>query len=337
MKLHKAIAVLSITLATIMTCGAQDKFGGPTGLEYQLGDLHCIITQWDENPIWLATMKDNTHTSLSSITIPEDITIDGEGWLYLGERPAIIEKIGYESFYNSALRNIKIPSSVRRIGKSAFESASLVKVEFSKGLIFIGEKAFAHNAELESIELPQSLRFLDYACFSNCYSLKKIDLPSSLISLGGFTFRYCGSIEDIYCRAEIPPTADDTDFGIVHNTDYPQLEKPETPNFNNCVLHVPAGCEDMYRNASGWNNFKNIVEIDDKTDIEEIVSDADIPCYVANHTLTIPCKPNDIVSIYDASGVCLKKTIISTESEFKYSGNGIIIVSLNDKTSKIAL
>lgn len=331
-------ATITLMMIAYLSCNAQPLPFEDDGLGYQLGDLHCKYTQMAENPMWLEIIQDTKHEKLQSVTIPEEMMIDGEGELFRGERPTIIERIGHKAFWGSRLKSIKIPSSVRRIGDRAFSDSSLENVEFSEGLIYLGDNAFSNNDILESIKLPESLRFIDYACFSSCIALKEVELPSTLISLGGFTFHYCGAIENIYCNAVVPPSADDSDFGIVHYQGWPVFEYPETPNFYYCVLHVPSGSEDLYKNAPGWKNFHNIVAIaDNNTHKEEINADLPFEYNINGHTVTIPCNQNDIISVYDTAGICQTKSLITKTSEFKYTGTGVNIIYKNGKSIKIAL
>lgn len=46
----------------------------------------------------------------------------------------------------------------------------------------------------------------------------------------------------------------------------------EGVDFEHCVLYVPQGCVEAYRNAAGWSNFVNIVEMG-STDIRQTATD----------------------------------------------------------------
>lgn len=316
---------------------ANDLFG-ETGLEGEYGNLHYQFTQTEENPMWIELVQDKSHSKLQEIIIPGELVISRFGF-YDPDRPAIVEKIGDSAFEDSQFKYISIPGTVRRIGKNSFSYTQLEKIEFSEGLISIGEKAFEYNPLLRSIKLPESLKVIEYAAFISCEALEEVDLPSSLIMLGGFTFRYCGEINKIYCHAKNPPIADDSDFGIVHNDNYFQLECKGGPDLDECILYVPSGSEDLYRNAPGWKNFKNILAIEDaNTKIEEVsANDNTFLYYINENVLTIPCQPNDIVKVYDVSGNCLDNTTISSPRDYRFYGKGIHIVSLNNKSIKISL
>lgn len=52
----------------------------------------------------------------------------------------------------------------------------------------------------------------------------------------------------------------------------------EGVDFENCILYVPVGTEELYCNAEGWKNFKHIVPIIKKGDVnlDDSVNAADI-------------------------------------------------------------
>lgn len=76
-------------------------------------------------------------------------------------------------------------------------------------------------------------------------NLKSITLPSSLIKLGENAI-VGTSLTELYATSTTPPTATASSFG---NT-----------NKSTCVLYVPDGCKSAYASATGWKDFKNIVE-----------------------------------------------------------------------------
>lgn len=332
-----AVFFLMLGLAAIpVECNAQ------CGIKYnyQNGDLHYRLFQNEENPMFLEIVEDESHANLRSVTIPDELMIEGDVYYEptYPLRPAVVEKIGAGAFRRARIESIEIPSSVKRIGMEAFYYSHLKNVQFSEGLVSIGEFAFG-ECRFISVRLPESLRFMEFGCFSGCDMMEEVYLPSNLVSMGGFTFRFCGNLKDIYCSAKIPPLAEDTDFGVIHNTRYPQIDRADGPSTYSCVLHVPAGSEEAYRNAPGWRVFDNIVAIENiPSEIEEIAGEENVFEYhISDGTLTVPCKANDIVGIYDAAGVCLKSSEISSPCDYRYSGKGIHIVSLNGKSVKVNL
>lgn len=96
-------------------------------------------------------------------------------------------------------------------------------------------------------------RFYRYYCndLTNAYlngNISEIRLPEKLEALGSNAIMG-NNLKDLYVFSEEPPTATLESFG---NT-----------NMSTCTLHVPAGCAKAYGKASGWNKFKNIVDIEE--------------------------------------------------------------------------
>ena len=79
--------------------------------------------------------------------------------------------------YCHGLTAVVLPSSVKRIGMSAFAGCDgLRKVTFSEGLIYIGGWAFYDCAGLTSVTLPASLKVVDLYAFHGCSNLERFDV-----------------------------------------------------------------------------------------------------------------------------------------------------------------
>jgi len=118
------------------------------------------------------------------------------------------------------LHRVVFPSSLRKIGKSAFEGCNnLAEIVFAEGLTEIAPMAFRDCGALTSVVFPTTLRQIGYNTFDNCKSLKqvvlnegletieasafestKIDnlfLPDSLLVIGMRAFADCASLQAI--------------------------------------------------------------------------------------------------------------------------------------------
>ena len=96
--------------------------------------------------------------------------------------------------------------------------------------------------------IPSSVTSIGSSAFSGCSSLASIEIPSSVTSIGGSAFygRSCSSLTSVYVSWEKPVTIDRDD-----NVFY---------NVGKCTLYVPQGTRQAYSEATGWNDFTNIVE-----------------------------------------------------------------------------
>ena len=99
---------------------------------------------------------------------------------------------------NKSLSSIKIPEGVTIIGENAFlECKSLSSIEIPEGVTNIGEKVFWGCESLKSIELPSSLMSIGNFAFSGCKSLESIKILSKVTSIGEGAFYDCSGMSSI--------------------------------------------------------------------------------------------------------------------------------------------
>ena len=90
-----------------------------------------------------------------------------------------------------------IPSSVRTIGPSAFDSSNLTNVIIPSSVTNIGRFAFYSCKGLTSIIIPSSVTSIDASAFSYCENLTSITIPSSVTSIGSRAFSYCSKLSSV--------------------------------------------------------------------------------------------------------------------------------------------
>ncbi len=169
------------------------------------------------------------------LVIPENV--EHEGVKYE------VTRISYGAFVNCKdLNSVTLPSTIRDIRTSAFMASGISKLPNLPEGIELNQATFM---------LCESLTFADMSdielgayCFDRCKSLECVVLPTfadfpTLMS----NFHDCTSLKSIYLPVAVP-TESDYDY------------------FNEALfdvtLYVPEGSEELYRNAEGWNRFKNI-------------------------------------------------------------------------------
>lgn len=117
-------------------------------------------------------------TALRDFTMPSNVINEGKVYRVVGIADKAFEASDnrHHAYY---LRSIVIPASVRSIGASAFEGCPhLVKVELGKGVVRIGDRAFAQCTQLPAIGLPSQVAELGLAAFVGCKRLAKIEADS---------------------------------------------------------------------------------------------------------------------------------------------------------------
>ncbi len=110
--------------------------------------------------------------------------------------------------------------------------------------------AFSGCTGLTELTLPEGNNDfqIGYAAFSDCTSLRRINIPSTTTIISDYAFTDCTALERI--------TSGISDVSAVTMGKYVFYNVPTST----CILEVPAGTVEMYRNAQYWKNFTNIVE-----------------------------------------------------------------------------
>lgn len=80
-------------------------------------------------------------------------------------------------------------------------------------------------------------------------NLSYVSLGKNVRQMDSYNFYKCPNISQIVMKCDAPPTID-SGSGIFMGIDY-----------NRCMLYVPYGTESLYREMTGWNEFKNIIEM----------------------------------------------------------------------------
>ena len=116
----------------------------------------------------------------SYIKIPD--TIEGK----------IVSSIGRVAFSDQTrLREVTLPSNLRRIGPSAFKGCSnLLHIEIPDTVTCIDEGAFYDNVRLSYVAFGQNsqLTKIGSEAFKNCAKLLRMEIPSKLTALDGSAF-----------------------------------------------------------------------------------------------------------------------------------------------------
>lgn len=99
--------------------------------------------------------------------------------------------------------------------------------------------------------------------FHNVYTLKYVTLGKGTQYIGAGCFNDCWQLEEITVLAPNPPEATNESFGV-YATELPTALQPNVRfKPEQCTLKVPKGSANKYREAAGWNLFKNIEEINE--------------------------------------------------------------------------
>jgi len=164
-----------------------------------------------------------------------DTTFTRELWNTYGKPSIVILGDGWKeiddfTFADTEIEQIKLPVSIEKIGKYAFDNTRrLASIVFNPDsqLTTIGEGAFNMATAVTSIEIPAGVETIPFMAFSNANKLKSVtflpnsqlhtiesnafsnanlyslSLPSKLEVIGGFVFSGNNNLHTIYLHPDV--------------------------------------------------------------------------------------------------------------------------------------
>ena len=220
---------------------------------------------------------------LQSITIPQKVTTIEEGTFYNNELQSVsilgkVTAIGKDAFtYYQKITSFSISDLVSWCGMNAdwyrdsnkgekccfyVNGHEVTDLVIPDGVTFIGKYTFMGLSGLTSLTIPEGVTSIQNSAFLGCIGLTSVTLPKSLTSIGDFVFQDSKGIATVTALMT-EPFDFDPDASTFHYT-----------IFDNAILYVPAGTKSLYKNAEGWKEFKNIVEMENGSP-EDIITFAD--------------------------------------------------------------
>lgn len=264
--------------------------------------------------------------------------------------PESLEYIGYYAFASGGCDAIELPENMKEIGTGAFSSFECYEIIFKGKCAKIGTKAFFECFFLERLVLPSDLEEIPNCLISAC-RIKELEIPSSVkviqesCTFGGDGFvntPYTGSVlKRVILNEGLEETKNEFLFASDHypliipstvkKMTHPALGsknnalylRPTTPpevskNISSYMtLYVPRGCKEVYAQAAGWCNAKEIIEVD-----EEAFELAAIGELTADHPTD-----NGVDVTVDGGAICIKSLTGSAMPYAIYSIDGRVAAS----------
>ena len=185
----------------------------------------------------------------SSCTIPQ--TVENNGIAYT------VTELGDNAFNPDAWSwavttsmTVTIPSTVTRIGDSAFKGCGNLSVAIPSSVTYVGSHAFDNGGQLASVDLAQFSHVGDYAFANNAASLASVSVPASLpAEFGSYVFSGCkkiGSAALVQGLTEIPTGLFQNCWGLTNLAIPSTVTKIGDYAFDNCTgltgtLSIPSG------------------------------------------------------------------------------------------------
>ncbi|AMC93717.1 hypothetical protein AOC36_06890 [Erysipelothrix larvae] len=121
-----------------------------------------------------------------------------------------VEEIGEEAFRESNFSEIVLPSTLRIIRQSAFESCSkLISMIIPNSVKQIDSSAFCFCKSLESIVFPDGLQEISSDMCKFDDALRKVILPDSITAIHWGAFNYCFDLDEVRLPVNIQHLGND--------------------------------------------------------------------------------------------------------------------------------
>jgi hypothetical protein len=138
--------------------------------------------------------------------------------------------------------NIILPDKLEYITSSAFIASTVKFEELPDGIQSIPYRALA-NTQSQSLTLGDNVENIGIEALCSSSKLKFLSLGKNVETIGENAIADLGSLETLVCKAKTPPLAPKAFSGI---------------EFDKVILEVPESSVNLYRNADGWKQFRNI-------------------------------------------------------------------------------
>ena len=201
----------------------------------ETGTLSFVLTGSDKG-----TMTDfastyevpwySVRSKVKTVELPEGLTNIGTNALVFCTAlksvsiPTSVTKIGRSAFRGSGLKSIAIPNSVNTCQPYAFASCTnLTSVTIGSGIKTIEEKMFAECTALTEITIPDGITAVGVNAFEGCTGLTSVTLPFSLKTIDDNAFNGCSSLKTM----NIPGSV--TSIGVSAFTDCTSMTSVTIP------------------------------------------------------------------------------------------------------------
>ena len=187
-------------------------------------------------------------TSLTSVSLPKTMMVLPEGTFQ----------------YTTSLKAITLPDSLKEIGHNAFYGSGLESIILPLKVQTIGYQAF-YDTQLSEIKVPKNVSSVGSQFAANCKQLKTAWLGRKQDYTNNNYFDYfagCDNLELLRICAGTPPAISSSSSWYAG---------AYTGYRTNCVLEVPEGQVDIYKETDTWKEFKEIRAFESG----EMLNDAD--------------------------------------------------------------
>lgn len=148
----------------------------------------------------------------------------------------------------TSLVGIKLPKSVKTIGRCAFAKNAKMKLTLHDGIMSIGDSAFAGCKVMANQTLPINLTRIENNTFEGCQAFKQITISNTIKYIGRQAFKGCTKLETVNLKSIAPQSivmGDEVFAGITLSA---------------ATLNTEQGFGNYLRTAPQWSDFGTIYE-----------------------------------------------------------------------------
>ncbi len=156
------------------------------------------------------------HETLTSVTLPESLIKIGRyafqdcKALTTVKWNDALEVIDDFAFRRTALSELVCPPKLYGIGREAFASSAITKVEMSDSVTKVRDYAFHACTALTEIRFSPRLTEIGSRLFNGCSELSEVVIPTTVTKIGDYAFGSCANLDTVV----IPETVKSPGEGI---------------------------------------------------------------------------------------------------------------------------
>lgn len=183
---------------------------------------------------------------------------------------SICEEIGDKAFgYNTKLKKIVLPDSIKRIGSGAFiECEILQSVTLPKALESMGDEVFYDCYLLNDIVLPDTLTEIPASAFYQCDALSNIIIPKGITAIGDRAFYLCEGFTSIIIPENVQSLGKES---------FRECNHLKSVNINAPITEIPQGCFVFCENLTSINIPNTVTQIGEMAFKRNAITSITIP------------------------------------------------------------
>lgn len=139
------------------------------------------------------------------------------------------------------LSNIKLPSTLKSIGRMAFLGTGIKKLIIPDNILDIGSQAFFNCTDLNEVVIGKGITQIAFYAFAKCKALQIVRVGPNVSCIDKGAFKECFNIQSFKCASKTPP--------IVKDDALPIQEK-------RFILYVPTENIADYEKSEVWSQYE---------------------------------------------------------------------------------